>query len=110
MSAEQLVTHIDAITKDYKGQSDVLFAAIGALMAGRIYGWRVLRILLSGASYSKYQKILQVEFKEILPEETEYSRKSVAYKIVTKMGNFWDAVRRMSSAEIETKKRRLIED
>lgn len=109
MTNEQLVSYIDAIAKDYRGQTDVLFSAIGALMAGRIYGWRVLRIVLSSASYGKYQRALGVEFKDILPEETEYSRKSVAYSIVKKMGNFWDAVRRVpTSAQLNATQRRTL--
>jgi hypothetical protein len=109
MTTEQLVTYIDAITKDYTGQSQTLFMAIGTLMAGRIYGWRVLRILLSSSSYMKYQRALKLEFKDVLPEETEYSGKSVAYKIVKKMGNFWDAVRRSAPLdEMENKSRRTL--
>lgn len=105
MTSEQFVALIDSVIENYHGDSDVLFSSIGALMVGRKYGWRVLMIVSSSASYSKYQKILGVQFKQILPEATSLSERSLGYRIVKKLNNFWDVVRGSYSIDRNEKRR-----
>lgn len=92
MTTQQLTNHVDSVMKDFKGDIVDLSNAIGALNVGRFYGWRVLRIVISNASYRKYQRILGLEFKNVLPETTSYSKKSAGYNLVVNAGKFWDAV------------------
>jgi hypothetical protein len=92
MTAEELTNHVDEVMKNFKGDIVELSNAIGALNVGRFYGWRVLRIIISNASYRKYQRILGLEFKTVLPETTDYSKKSAGYMLVMKAERFWDAV------------------
>lgn len=105
MTNEEFVAHIDAVSKEYRGDSSVLFSAIGALMVGRTYGWRVLRIVTSNASYTKYQRILNIDFKEVLPEETPLSHRSLGYTIVKKVGNFWAVVRGQANVDAKEKRK-----
>lgn len=84
MTSQQLTAHVDSIMKNFKGDMVELSNAIGALNVGRFYGWRVLRIIISNASYRKYQRVLGLEFKEVLPRETVYSTKSAGYNLVLK--------------------------
>lgn len=105
MTSEQFVALIDSVIENYHGDSDVLFSSIGALMVGRKYGWRVLMIVSSSASYAKYQKILGVQFKQILPEATPLSERSLGYRIVKKLNNFWDVVRGSYSIDRNEKRR-----
>jgi len=104
MTSEQLVTHIDLMVKDFKGDAPELIAAIGTLMVGRVYGWKVLRIITSSKSYTKYQRVLGLQFKDILPETTEYSNRSLGFKLVTKLNNFWDVVKGVASINPKDKK------
>jgi hypothetical protein len=92
LTQEELTNHVDEVMKNFKGDIVELSNAIGALNVGRFYGWRVLRIVISNASYRKYQRILGLEFKSVLPETTIYSKKSAGYNLVVKAGKFWDAV------------------
>jgi hypothetical protein len=105
MTSEQFVALIDSVIENYHGDSDVLFSSIGALMAGRKYGWRVLMIVSSSASYAKYQKILGVQFKQILPEYTPLSERSLGYRVVKRLNNFWDVVRGSYSIDRNEKRR-----
>lgn len=93
MTTEQLVVHIDNVASTYKGDSHVLFGAIGALFVGRLYGWRVIRVFLSTTTYAKYQRVLGLSFREVLPPETELSDRALAYRIVKKLKTFWGIVR-----------------
>lgn len=77
----------------YQGDATVLASAVGAFTIGRLYGWRVLRLLYSSATYTKYQKLLKVDFKLECPKTTELSERSRGYKFVVGAGKFWDFVR-----------------
>lgn len=90
---EQLIELIDSVSANYKGDSHVLFGAIGALMVGRLYGWRVIRVFLSTTTYAKYQKVLGISFKDYMPPETELSDRAFAYKVIKDLKSFWGIVR-----------------
>ena len=106
MTTEQLVAHIDSVSASYKGNADALIGAIGALMVGRIYGWRVLRIVIGSPSYTKYQRVLGLDFKMVLAPTTELSDKSLGFKLVLKLNNFWDVVKGVAS--IDPKEKRML--
>jgi hypothetical protein len=77
----------------YKGDAALLGNAVGALVTGRLYGWRVVRLLYTSVTYTKYQKALGIDFKKWCPETTALSDRSRAYSFVVKAGRFWDFVR-----------------
>jgi len=93
MSTADLLSHIDSVASEYKGDSHVLFSAIGAVFVGRLYGWRVIRVVLSTSTYAKYQKVLALDFKSVMSPETSLSDRSLAYKVVKNLKAFWAIVR-----------------
>lgn len=105
MTSEELVAHIDSVILTYEGDAEALASAIGALMIGRKYGWRVLRIVISSPSYTKYQRVLGLDFKKVLPEKTDISERSRGYRIVTSLNNFWDVVKGIASIDPKEKRR-----
>lgn len=105
MTSEELVAHIDSVIENYEGDSDVLFSSIGALMVGRKYGYRVLMIVTSNKSYSKYQKIIGLQFKDVMEETTVISRRSLGFRIVKELNNFWDVVRGSYSIDRNEKRK-----
>jgi hypothetical protein len=106
MTPEELADRIENITKDYTGSVHDLYSAIGVLAVGEKLGWRVLRITLGRGTYAKYQKILNVDFKEAFPEEGLHARKSVALDIAKKFNNFWEVVR--GHAPMDSTKRKML--
>lgn len=90
LSPIEMMTIIDDAIDKYHGDVSVLESSIGALVFGNKFGWRVLRISHSSHSYGKYEKILGLKFKEVCPEYTELSSRSVALNIANSMGKFWD--------------------
>ncbi len=107
MTDSELLKHIDKIAAEYVGDISHLSSAIGALMLGRLYGWRVIRIITSSKVYTRHQRILALEFKQVFQEETQISRKSTGYMIAKKLGKFWDVVN--SKFKIETRKKMFLE-
>lgn len=108
MTDSELIAHLDAVMKVYKGDTEVLRNAVGAVMFGRIYGWRVLRITTSSGAYTKYQRILGLDFKDVLEETTPLSDRSLAYVIVKKLNNFWKVVR--GQEPLEDKVKNILDD
>lgn len=98
---------------EFKGQADDLCMAVGCLVVGRLFGWRVLRIILDGKDYAKYQRILalgldepgEFHFNKWMREKDRLSYKSVGLKLVTTAGDFWAAVKgRLSDLPIHRRR------
>ncbi|MCB1935489.1 MAG: hypothetical protein KDF59_06070 [Nitrosomonas sp.] len=79
--------------REYRGIGTTMESALGALIIGQYFGWRVLKLLHNPATYRKYEKVLGVEFKKVCPEITELGKKkSIGYAITEKLGSFWAVV------------------
>lgn len=99
MTDNELLEHVNLIAKEYKGDSHALFMAIGALFVGRLYGWKVIRVFLATSSYARSQKILGLDFKEVMDAETPLSDRAFAYKTIKSLKSFWAIVRGQSPIE-----------
>ncbi len=92
LSAEDEQTILQHM-KEFRGVGTTLESALGALVMGQYFGWRVLKILHNPGTYRRYEKVLGVEFKNVCPEITEFGqKKSIGYAITEKLGSFWAVV------------------
>jgi hypothetical protein len=85
--------HLHRILTTYRGDGTHLQAALGALLIGKVYGWRVLRVCYTGATYTKYQRTLELDFKDWCDAETPYTSRHRGYQVVGKLSDFWKIVR-----------------
>jgi hypothetical protein len=85
--------HLHRILTTYRGDGAVLQAALGALLLGRVYGWRVLRVAYTGATYTRYQRVLELDFKEWCEPTTQFTDRHRGYEMVGKLREFWKIVR-----------------
>lgn len=99
MTNEELDAHIEKIAKEFKGYCPDLMNAIGALHFGRLYGYKVLRICISSQSYTKHQRTLGLNFRDVIPAETQLSSKSVGYSLAKDLDNYWNVIKGVSSIE-----------
>ncbi|MCC6834474.1 MAG: hypothetical protein IT213_05770 [Cytophagales bacterium] len=102
--ALRYVAIIDKAVENFRGQADELENAIGMLMIGRIYGWKVLVIVHNKRTIKKYETILGINIREMFPPEGPLAHKSLGYKIASGLSNFWKAV----SGDIKINNRREI--
>jgi len=93
LSDSEIVTITQRALKNYRGVYDSLSGAIGYLFAGRHYGWRVMFLVHSRATVAKYEGILGIKSREVFPEETEFSHRSLAFRLLGHATNFWKAVK-----------------
>lgn len=94
---------LKAIAKFY-GNLDELESALGFLHLGFHYGWKPLTIIHSKKTFRKYEQILDINARELFPEETPTSDRSIGYSLAKKVSNFWKAV----SGDIKIENRREI--
>ena len=93
MKKKQLQVAIDKAIKDFRGVIPTLEAAIGALFVGQKVGWKVLLLVHDKKTIRKYEEILGVDFREVMPEVGPLADKSLAWKACQKVSNFWKAVK-----------------
>lgn len=93
MNQKQKQKKIDLAIREFRGLLPTLESAIGAWSIGEKLGWKVLYLVHDKSTIRKYENILDVNFKEILPDETPLSNKSVAFEAAQKVSNFWKAVK-----------------
>ncbi len=94
LNEKQLVALIDKAIKEYAGAGSELERAIGMFLVGRKMGWRVIYLMHDKKTIRKYENHLRInDIRDYMLEETELSRKSVAYGIVKRLGTFWKAVK-----------------
>ena len=77
---------------EFTGDCGILEAAIGALFWGRVVGWQPLRLMHTGRTFKKYEEILGIKFKDELDATTDQSERMHGYRMMKKIGKFWQAV------------------
>lgn len=88
-----LVKLIDKSIMKFRGNSEELENAIGAFMVGRKLGWKPLFLIHSPKSIKKYEGILGIEFREVMPEVGPKAKHSIAWKVAQTVSNFWKLVK-----------------
>lgn len=90
----------------FSGSLEELEKAIGMLVLGYHFGWKVLLLVHSKRTIRKYEKILGIEIKEFFDAEGPSAKRSMGLDLAKKIGNFWQVV----SGDIKVENRREIED
>lgn len=93
LSEKQLVEIIDKAIKNFGGTADSLAGAIGYLMIGRKFGWRIMFFMYSQDTVRKYEKILDIKSKDVMPERGVLAKKAAVYEALQKVSNFWKGVK-----------------
>jgi len=93
LNQAEVVELIDKAIMKFRGNGEELENAIGAFMLGRKMGWRPLFLMHSPKSIKKYEAILNLDFREVLPEVGPKAKTSVAWKIAQTVTNFWKLVK-----------------
>ena len=90
----------------FSGSLDELEKALGMLLIGHHFGWKVLLLVHSKRTIKKYEKILGIDIREYFPKEGPSSERSIGLSLAKQIGNFWQVV----SGDIKVENRREVED
>lgn len=94
MTDQEILAIIDRAVDQFDGNLDELESAVGMLMLGRHYGWRVMLLIHSPNTIRKYLKILGIKnLRDVLPEVGVLAHRSTAWRLVDGTKNFWKVVR-----------------
>ena len=94
MNDQEILAIIDRAVDQFDGNLDELESAVGMIMLGRHYGWRVMLLIHSPNTIRKYLKILGIKnLRDVLPEVGVLAHRSTAWRLVDGTKDFWKVVR-----------------
>jgi hypothetical protein len=93
LTEKQRQDKIEKALKKFHGDFNDFARAVGMLYVGELMGWRVLVLIHDKKTIAKYEQILDIKIQEIFPPVGKYAYKSIAWKLVQKVTNFWKAVK-----------------
>jgi hypothetical protein len=92
LNDQELLQKIDEISGQYTGQMDELYKAIGILVVGRLYGWRVMRLSTSFPVWRRACKITG-DLVDLMPERGIYAHKSFGLRLSDQVGHYWEILK-----------------
>jgi len=92
LTDEKLCDLISKAWEEYEGDCAVFMSAIGALALGQKVGWQGIRVCMSASTFRKYERILMIRFRDVLPERTRDSRRIKGIQLSDSIGKFWQAL------------------
>ncbi|MDA8378433.1 MAG: hypothetical protein M0Z50_15530 [Planctomycetia bacterium] len=93
---------------DGYGQLTEIESAIGALLVGQMFGYRVLQLVHSPATCKKYTKLLGISsFREVCPPTGVYSNRNYLFRAMAKVTDWWRGRHRLPATD---KARRAVID
>jgi hypothetical protein len=101
----ELAAHIEQLCSEYHGQLDDLYQSIGLVIAGQLFGWRVMRLVSSRSNW-KVATELFGDLKTVLPEYGIHAERSIGLQLTRELGDYWKVVRGLIKVP-EQKRREL---
>jgi hypothetical protein len=80
------------VSANYTGQMDDLYQAVGMLVVGRFYGWRVMRIAGTRPNWKTANQLFG-DLKTLMAEREEFAYRSLGLKMSDELGQYWEIIR-----------------
>ena len=93
ISDQEILEIVNRVSEEFVGQFNELEGAVGMLLLGRQYGWKVMLLIHDRKTIKKYERILGINVREIFPEVGPLAHKSIGWTLVQKVSSFWKAVK-----------------
>ena len=104
LSCKRYIDHAMSFEGGLKGDGHCAFgeieSAIGALVMGQMFGYRVLELVHSGTTRGKYCKLLGIEsFRRVCPPTGVYSQRHYLFRAMAKVTDWWRGRRQLPASE-----------
>lgn len=97
---EELIKRIYSVINDFEGQADDLCYAVGIVLVGRRYGWRVMRLISSRKAWMLACRLFgDLKTGDLMQEKGPIYSYSLGARIVDKLGHYWDFINGNKSRE-----------
>jgi hypothetical protein len=97
-STQSFLTHeqaeqIEQVCTDFHGQLDDLYKAVGMMVVGQLYGWKVMRLVSARSTWTTATKLFG-DPKTLMADEGKLAHKSYGLQMIKKTENlYWEFVR-----------------
>jgi hypothetical protein len=88
---EELNAKIEKVCEEFTGQLDDLYAAVGMVVVGRRYGWRVMRLVAPRRHWTVATRLFG-DPKQLMRERGRLYSKSVGCSLIDKAGDYWGII------------------
>lgn len=106
-SEAELNEKIGQVCEEFHGQLDDLYKAVGMMVVGQHYGWRVMRLVSPRSTWTLAGKLFG-DPKEWMRERGRLAHKSVGLKIVDAVGDYWSFVRSGHVSTLSQEQRKAV--
>lgn len=103
ISDKELFEKIDDVSGQFVGQLDDLYKVVGMIVMGRLFGWRVVRLVSTPLLWRSATRLFG-DPKELMPERGKYAYKSIGLRVVDEMGDYWNVIKGVNPVPAEKKK------
>jgi hypothetical protein len=90
---KQMFELFDRAMEKFRGDSGELARTIGQYVIARRMGWKVFLLMTDKRTVKKMEERLGIDFREEFPEVGDLAHRSIAWKAVGAVTNFWKAVK-----------------
>lgn len=98
MKTESFLTHekaeqIEQVCSEFHGQLDDLYKAVGMIVVGQLYGWRVMRLVSARSTWTMAIKLFG-DPKTLMEDEGKLAHKSYGLRFIKQSEKlYWDFVK-----------------
>jgi len=105
---KELKDEIDKVSTEFHGQIDDLYQAVGMIVVGRLYGWKVMRLASPRSCWTKAFKLFG-DPKKLMPERGLLAHKSLGLRVCDAVGDYWEFVRGNEAYRIDRVERKAVD-
>lgn len=94
---KQIIPMIETECANFHGQLDDLYQACGLMIAGQLFGWRVMRLIAVRSNWRMATRLFgrhapQGDIKLLMPEYGPLAHKSVGLKLIEDVAHYWAVI------------------
>jgi len=92
MNDKELMDLIENKSTDFHGQIDDLYKAVGMIIIGRLFGWKVMRLAAPRSTWTKATELFG-DPKLLMKDEEKLAHKSFGLHVCKEAKKYWEFVR-----------------
>ncbi len=92
MNDEKLMKEIEKVSTEFHGQIDDLYKAVGMIIIGRLFGWKVMRLASPRSTWTMASQLFG-DPKLLMKDEEKLAYKSFGLNVCKKADEYWEFVK-----------------